>query len=88
MMFRDREDAGRQLAAVLMRFKDAHPVVMALPRGGVPVGFEIAEELEAPLDVVLVRKIGAPGFEELAIGTIAEGMPIEAVIDRDLRGAT
>lgn len=80
-MFRDRSDAGRRLAAELMRFKDAHPVVLALPRGGVPVGFEIAEKLDAPLDVVLVRKIGAPGFEELAIGAIAEGVPEEQVID-------
>ncbi|HUK61303.1 MAG TPA: phosphoribosyltransferase [Stellaceae bacterium] len=81
--FSDRSDAGRQLAAALARFKDARPVVLALPRGGVPVGFEIAAALEAPLDVVLVRKLGAPGFEELAIGAIAEGDPIETVIDRD-----
>ncbi|HUZ75391.1 MAG TPA: phosphoribosyltransferase [Stellaceae bacterium] len=81
MAFRDRSDAGRRLAVELARFKDAHPVVLALPRGGVPVGFEIAEKLEAPLDVVLVRKIGAPGFEELAIGAIAEGTPVEQVID-------
>jgi putative phosphoribosyl transferase len=83
MMFRDRSDAGRRLAAKLMRFKDARPVVLALPRGGVPVGFEIAEELEAPPDIVLVRKIGAPGFEELAVGAIAEGTPIEMVIESE-----
>lgn len=82
-MFRDRSDAGRQLAAELVRFKDAHPVVLALPRGGVPVGFEIAEKLDAPLDVVLVRKIGAPNFEELAVGAIAEGTPMEKVIDSE-----
>ena len=82
-MFRDRSDAGRQLAAKLMRFKAAHPVVLALPRGGVPVGYEIAKMLEAPLDIVLVRKLGAPGFEELAIGAIAEGTPIEKFIEAD-----
>jgi putative phosphoribosyl transferase len=83
MRFRDRADAGRQLAAKLTHFKEAHPVVLALPRGGVPVGFEIAERLEAPLDVILVRKIGAPGFEELAIGAIAEGEPVEKVIEHE-----
>jgi len=82
-MFRDRSDAGRQLADRLMRFKTARPVVLALPRGGVPVGYEIAEALEAPLDIVLVRKIGAPGFEELAIGAIAEGSPMEKIIEAE-----
>jgi putative phosphoribosyl transferase len=82
-MFVDRQDAGRRLATELLRFKDAHPVVLALPRGGVPVGFEIAERLAAPLDIILVRKIGAPGFEEFAIGAIAEGTPIERVLDHD-----
>ncbi len=66
-----------------MRFKTARPVVLALPRGGVPVGYEIAEALEAPLDIVLVRKIGAPGFEELAIGAIAEGSPMEKIIEAE-----
>ena len=83
MIFRDRDDAGRRLAARLLRFKGARPVVLALPRGGVPVGFAIAELLDAPLDVVLVRKIGAPGFEELAVGAIAEGTPVETVIERE-----
>ncbi len=82
-MFRDRNDAGTRLAADLTRFKEAHPVVLALPRGGVPVGFAIAEELDAPLDIVLVRKIGAPGFAELAIGAIAEGAPPEQVLDAE-----
>ena len=66
-----------------MRFKTARPVVLALPRGGVPVGYEIAEALEAPLDIVLVRKIGAPGFEELAIGAIADGSPAETIIEAE-----
>jgi putative phosphoribosyl transferase len=81
LIFHDREDAGRRLAEQLTRFKGARPVVLALPRGGVPVGFEIAMELEAPLDVIIVRKIGAPGFEELAVGAVAEGTPLERIID-------
>jgi len=72
-MFRDRSDAGRQLAAHLLRYADTHPVVLALPRGGVPVAFEVAKVLKAPLDLVLVRKIGAPGQPELAVGAVAEG---------------
>jgi len=67
-LFRDRRDAGRQLAAALASYRDSHPVVLALPRGGVPVGFEVAKALGAPLDVLLVRKIGAPGQEELGLG--------------------
>jgi predicted phosphoribosyltransferase len=72
--FRDRSDAGRQLAGKLTRFRgDPSVVVLALPRGGVPVAFEVAEALEAPLDVFLVRKLGVPGHEELALGAIASG---------------
>lgn len=72
--FRDRTDAGRQLAARLSRFAH-HPqaVILALPRGGVPVGYEVARELNLPLDVFLVRKLGVPGHEELAMGAIASG---------------
>ena len=81
-MFRDRRDAGRRLAAALARFRDQQPVVLALPRGGVPVGFEIAMQLAAPLDVVLVRKIGHPEMPELAVGAIAEGEGVETVIDQ------
>jgi len=73
MIFRDREDAGRQLAAKLERYRGEHPIVMALPRGGVPVGFEVARSLEAPLDVLVVRKFGAPDCPEFAIGAVAEG---------------
>jgi len=82
-MFRDRADAGRRLAGRLMTYKDTHPVVLALPRGGVPVGLEIALALDAPLDVILVRKIGAPSFEELAIGALAEGEPAVTVLEND-----
>jgi putative phosphoribosyl transferase len=74
MIFRDRRDAGRQLAARLRRYADRSDVlVLALPRGGVPVAYEVAQELNAPLDVFLVRKLGVPGYEELAMGAIASG---------------
>ncbi len=72
--FRDRTDAGRQLAARLMDYANRPDVlVLALPRGGVPVAFEVARALNAPLDVYLVRKLGLPGHEELAMGAIASG---------------
>jgi len=73
MLFQDREDAGRQLARALVKYKSRHPVILALPRGGVPVAAEVAERLEAPLDLVLVRKIGAPMQPELAIGAVVDG---------------
>src|SRR5437762_14169196 len=74
MLFRDRSDAGRQLAARLTHYAGRDDVlVLALPRGGVPVGYEVAEALGAPLDVFLVRKLGVPGHEELAMGAIASG---------------
>ncbi|WP_119155515.1 phosphoribosyltransferase [Caldimonas tepidiphila] len=79
--FIDRRDAGRQLARALTRYRDAHPVVLALPRGGVPVGYEIARALEAPLDVLLVRKLGAPGFPELGIGAVVEGRHPQRVLN-------
>ena len=79
--FANRREAGQRLAAELLRFKDLQPVVLALPRGGVPVGFEIAIKLQASLDVVLVRKIGHPAMPELAVGAIAEGEKLEKVID-------
>src|SRR5271165_1241738 len=71
--FHDRHDAGRALAALLERFRGERPVVVAMPRGGVPVAAEVARALEAPLDVALVRKIGAPRNPEFAIGALAEG---------------
>ena len=74
MIFKDRTDAGRKLAARLTRYADQDNVlVLALPRGGVPVAYEVAKELKAPLDVFLVRKLGVPGHEELAMGAIASG---------------
>ena len=74
MIFKNRADAGRKLAAKLTRYADREDVlVLALPRGGVPVAYEVAKELKAPLDVFLVRKLGVPGQEELAMGAIASG---------------
>src|SRR5881397_1208602 len=72
--FRDRSEAGRLLASKLAAYGN-HPdvLVLALPRGGVPVGYEVARALGAPLDVFLVRKLGVPGREELAMGAIATG---------------
>jgi putative phosphoribosyl transferase len=72
MPYRDRSDAGRQLAAKLEALTSADPVVVALPRGGVPVGFEVARALRAPLELLAVRKLGAPGNPELAVGAVAE----------------
>jgi predicted phosphoribosyltransferase len=74
MRFRNRTEAGRALARVLSRYAGRDDVVvLALPRGGVPVAYEVAKELGAPLDVFLVRKLGVPGHEELAMGAIASG---------------
>jgi putative phosphoribosyl transferase len=74
VIFRDRADAGRRLAALLEGYRNRPEViVLALPRGGVPVGYEVVRELHAPLDVFLVRKLGVPGQEELAMGAIATG---------------
>jgi len=71
-LFADRADAGRQLAAGVAEYaRQESTVVLALPRGGVPVGFEVAATLDAPLDVYVVRKLGAPGREELAMGALA-----------------
>lgn len=72
MSFRDRKDAGRRLAAVLMRYRDERPIILALPRGGVPVAAEVAEALDAPLDLLIVRKIGVPQQPELAAGAVVD----------------
>jgi putative phosphoribosyl transferase len=71
--FRDRRDAGRKLARVLEAYREELPVVFALPRGGVPVGFEVAIALDAPLDVLVARKLGAPDQPEFGIGAVAPG---------------
>ena len=72
-VFADRSDAGRQLAARLIHYRDQAPIVLALPRGGVVVGYEVARALGAPLDVIVARKLGAPDQPELGIGAIAPG---------------
>src|SRR5215467_10609530 len=74
MRFRDRFEAGHFLASILGKYKDQPDVlVLGLPRGGVPVAYEVARELHAPLDVFIVRKLGVPGQEELGMGAIATG---------------
>jgi putative phosphoribosyl transferase len=73
MRFRDRRDAGQRLAALLEGYVRSDAVVLALPRGGVPVAIEVAERLGAEMDLLLVRKLGVPGHEELAMGAIATG---------------
>src|SRR5919197_6202516 len=74
MRFRNRAQAGQLLARALQKYKDRDDLlILALPRGGVPVGYEVATALNAPLDVFLVRKLGVPGHEELAMGAIASG---------------
>ena len=83
-LFADRTEAGRRLAERLLPFKDERPVVLALPRGGVPVGFEVASALDAPLDLVLVRKIGAPFQPELAVGAVVDGGRAETVLNEEL----
>ena len=84
MKYADRADAGRRLADKLAHLKDRQPIILALPRGGVAVGFEIARALDAPLDVVLVRKIGVPWQPELALGAVTDGDHPEIFVDRDL----
>jgi putative phosphoribosyl transferase len=73
MLFRNRTHAGQKLARALIRYKSLHPVVLALPRGGVLVAAEVAAALDAPLDLVLVRKIGVPNQPELAMGAVTDG---------------
>src|ERR1700741_1402792 len=86
MIFHDRHDAGRQLADHLTSYAGRPDVlVLALPRGGVPVGYEVARDLGAPLDVFLVRKLGVPGYEELAMGAVATG-GVRVLNDEIVRG--
>ena len=79
--FKDRGEAGRQLAAAVVRLGLVDPLVLALPRGGVPVAAEVARALHTPLDLLIVRKIGAPGQPELAVAAVAEGEPPTVVVD-------
>src|SRR5205823_7683361 len=83
--FRDRHEAGRRLADKLVAYaKRPDVLVLALPRGGVPVAYEVARALEAPLDVVLVRKIGAPGHEELGLGAVVDGVAAQVVMNEEV----
>ena len=83
-MFQSRQQAGRDLAQELLKLGLAGPVVLALPRGGVPVAAEIAESLNAPLDLLIVQKVGAPGNPELVVAAIVEGEPPDIVLNREM----
>ena len=85
-LFSDRADAGRQLAAALPDLDAASTVVIALPRGGVPVAAEICSARHLEMDLVFVRKIGAPGHSELAIGAIVDGDDPQVVVNREIAG--
>ncbi|MDQ7246946.1 phosphoribosyltransferase [Dongia sedimenti] len=85
MLFRDRAAAGQQLAERLASRRLTDPVVLALPRGGVPVGYQVAVQLDAPLDIILVRKIGVPWQRELAVGAVADGDHPEVVTNRSIQ---
>ncbi len=86
--FKNRGEAGRQLATAILRLGLVDPLVLALPRGGVPVAAEVALALGAPLDLLIVRKIGAPGNPELAVAAMAEGEPPTVVIDESTSQVT
>ncbi|MBB6593110.1 phosphoribosyltransferase [Ralstonia solanacearum] len=90
MRFKDRSDAARLLAAALEKYKGTHPLVLAIPRGAVPMGRILAEALDGDLDVILIRKLGAPFNPELAVGSIAESgwsyiAPYAARLGADMR---
>lgn len=84
LRFADRRAAGRALAARLAGQRNAQPVVLALPRGGVPVAFEVAQALDAPLDLLIVRKIGAPDNRELGIGAVVYGADPQLVLNEEV----
>lgn len=81
--FIDREDAGRRLAEAMRATMPPNPILMALPRGGVPVAFEVAQRLGLPLDLLIVRKIGAPGHPEYGIGAVVDGREPHVIVDED-----
>ena len=82
--FPDRRQAGRMLASRLMQFRDTNPLILALPRGGVPVAFEVAKALDAELDLLMVRKLGAPGYAELGIGAVVDGAQPQLVLNEPI----
>jgi putative phosphoribosyl transferase len=81
--FLDRREAGRQLANALAKFAESEPLILALPRGGVPVAFEVAKALQAPLDLLIVRKIGAPGHKEFGLGAVIDGDDPQIVLNME-----
>lgn len=84
--FSDRREAGRVLARSLQKFREDRPLVLALPRGGVPVAFEVAKALDSELDLLLVRKLGSPGNPEVGIGAIVDGEEPQIVLNREIVG--
>ncbi|TDW28438.1 phosphoribosyltransferase [Cryobacterium psychrophilum] len=88
MIFRNRSEAGRLLAERVAELELFDPIVYALPRGGVPVAVEVARTLAAPLDLLIVRKIGAPGFPEVALGAVVGGVTPQLVLNDDIYAAT
>jgi predicted phosphoribosyltransferase len=86
MSFKNRSEAGRKLATALAAYRNQHPVILALPRGGVPVAAEVASALKAPLDLILVRKIGVPTQPELAMGAVVDGGEPIIVRNEDVIG--
>ncbi|RUV54376.1 MULTISPECIES: phosphoribosyltransferase [unclassified Mesorhizobium] len=83
-MFRDRQEAGQKLGVELEKLRLRQPIILALPRGGVPVAAEVAQALKAPLDLIIVRKVGAPGNPELAVAAIVDGDPPDVVLNREI----
>lgn len=81
-MFKDRKEAGIKLANILSKTVHAPCIIYAIPRGGVPVGFEIAMRMKCPLEIIAIKKIGAPGDEELALGAVTEGNPKELFLNK------
>lgn len=82
--FKNRETAGRALALALASRDLVNPIVLAMPRGGVPVAIEVAKQLRAPLDFVFVRRIGVPGYEEVAMAAVVDGSSPELVLNEDI----
>src|SRR5690242_2859902 len=87
-MFRDRSDAGQRLAAALLKYRGQPVTILALPRGGVPVAAKAAEALDAPLDLILVRKVGVPFQPELAMGAVVDGPKPVVVRNEDIISQT
>jgi putative phosphoribosyl transferase len=86
LSFRDRAEAGRQLARQLMTHAGQNPVILALPRGGVPVAFEVARALRVLLDLIFVRKLGAPGHAEFGLGAVVDGAHPQVVLNKEALG--